>query len=162
MSTAPDWNLPPDFAPVRFPIPDAAKIAVRPLLGADEPVVVSLANDDNAIVLLGTPRNLWVIKLGALSAGAAGVNVRPFPWAGLERIVVTPLSVQLKFALHFRSSNGRTVEFGKRALLGKPFVENLAGFDGDNGQIAARALLQIWEHGRGILSGDKTCFPRNS
>ena len=154
MSTSPDWNLPPDFAPVRFPIPDAAKTAVRPLLGADEPVVVSLANDDDAVVLLGTPRNLWVVKLGALSAGAAGVNVRPFPWEGLERIVITSLSVQLKIALHFRSSNGRTVEVGKRAQLGQPFVENLAGFDGDNGQIAARALLQIWEHQRGLPMGE--------
>ena len=148
MSNAAQWGLPPEFSPARFPIPDDAKAAVRPMLGGAEPVVISLANDENAIALVGTPQRLLVVKLSGLSAGAAGVNVREFPWEGIARIVATPLSFQLKIALHFRSSNGRTVEVGRRAHLGKANVENLAGFDLDNGNAAVAAMMQIWESKR--------------
>ena len=148
MSNAAQWGLPPEFSPARFPIPDDAKAAVRPMLGEAEPVVISLANDENAIALVGTPQRLLVVKLSGLSAGAAGVNVREFPWEGIARIVATPLSFQLKIALHFRSSNGRTVEVGRRAHLGKANVENLAGFDLDNGNAAVAAMMQIWESKR--------------
>ena len=148
MSSATQWGLPPEFAPVRFPIPDDAKAAVRPLLGEAEPVVISLANDEDAIALVGTPQRLLVVKLSGLAAGAAGVSVREFPWEGITRIVATPLSFQLKIALHFRSSNGRTVEVGRRAQLGKAGVDNLAGFDLDNGNAALAAMMQIWESKR--------------
>lgn len=148
MSSAAQWGLPPGFAPVRFPISDDAKAAVRPLLAESEPVVISLANDEDAIALVGTPQRLLVVKLSGLSAGAAGVAVREFPWAGITRIVATPLSFQLKFALYFRSSNGRTVEVGRRAQLGKAGVENLAGFDLDKGNAVLAAMMQIWESQR--------------
>lgn len=142
----PDWDLPPDFAPVRYPVSEEVKTIVRPLLGANEPVIVSLTNDEDAIALLATPDRLLAIKIGGLSAGAAGVNVREFPWAGLTNIVTTQVGLQMKVALHFRSSNGRTVEVGRRAQLGKPAVENLAGFDAQMGGAACAALTQIWNH----------------
>ena len=148
MSNATRWGLPPEFTPLRFPISDEAKAAVRPLLTAGDPVVISLANDEDAIALIGTPQRLLVVKLSALGAGAAGVKVREFPWEGIERIVATPLSFQLKIALHYRSSNGRTVEVGRRAKLADAAVENLAGFDLDNGNAAVAAMLQIWESRR--------------
>ena len=148
MSNASSWGLPADFTPVRFPIPDAAKAAVRPLLDEAEPVVISLANDEDALVLVGTPQRLWVVKLSGLAAGVAGVAAREFPWEGISRIVATPLSFQLKIALHFRSSNGRTIEVGRRAQLGRAGVENLAGFDLDNGQAALSAMMKIWESKR--------------
>ena len=74
--------------------------------------------------------------------------MREFPWEGIARIVATPLSFQLKIALHFRSSNnGRTVEVGRRAQIGRrAVVENLAGFDLE--QRPGRrltAIMQIWE-----------------
>lgn len=145
----PLWNLPPHFVPVRFPISDAVKNVVRPLLGANEPVIVSLTNDEDAITLLATPERVFAVKIGGLSAGAQGVTVREFPWEGLTNIVVTPLSFQLKVALHFRSSNGRTVEVGRRAQMGKPAVENLAGFDAEKGGQACAAIISIWNHKRG-------------
>jgi len=149
MSDVTQWGLPPEFTPVRFPIPDDAKIAVRPLLGQGDPVVISLANDEDALALVGTPQRLLVVKLSALGAGAAGVKVREFPWEGITRIVATPLSFQLKIALHYRTSNnGRTVEVGRRAKLGDAAVENLAGFDLDNGNAVLAAMMQIWESKR--------------
>ncbi len=148
MSNATQWGLPADFTPARFPIPDEAKAAVRPLLTPGDPVVISLANDEDAIVLAGTPQRLLVVKLSGLSAGASGVAVREFPWEGITRIVATPLSFQLKIALHFRSSNGRTIEVGRRAQLGKAGVENLAGFDLDNGNTVLAAMMKIWESKR--------------
>lgn len=149
MSNATQWGLPPEFSPVRFPIPDEAKAVVRPLLGSAEPVIISLANDEDALILVGTPQRLLVVKLNALGAGAAGVKVREFPWQGIARIVATPLSFQLKIALHYRTSNnGRTVEVGRRAKLGDAAVENLAGFDLESGNAALAAMLQIWESKR--------------
>ena len=148
MSNAAQWGLPADFTPARFPIPDEAKTAVRPLLTPGDPVVISLANDEDALILVGTPQRLLVVKLSGLSAGAAGVAVREFPWEGITLIVATPLSFQLKIALHFRSSNGRTVETGRRAQLGRAGVENLAGFDLENGNTVLAAIMQIWESKR--------------
>ena len=149
MSNATQWGLPPEFTPVRFPLSDEAKAAVRPLLGQGDPVVISLANDEDAIALVGTPTRLLVIKLSELGAGAAGVKVREFPWEGITRIVATPLSFQLKIALHYRSSNnGRTVEVGRRAKMGEAAVENLAGFDLDNGNAILTAMMQIWDNKR--------------
>ena len=149
MSNATKWGLPPEFAPARFPISDDAKAAVRPLLTAGDPVVISLANDEDAIALVGTPQRLLVVKISALGAGAAGVKVREFPWQGIARIVATPLSFQLKIALHYRSSNnGRTVEVGRRAKLADAAVENLAGFDLEQGNAVFAAMLQIWESKR--------------
>ena len=145
----PAWNLPPDFAPVRFPINDEVKAIVRPLLGPNEPVIVSLTNDENAIALLATPDRVFAIKIGGLSAGASGVSAREFPWDGLTDIVATTLGLQLKIVLHFRSSNGRTVEVGRRAHLGKPATEALAGFDSETGQAVCAALIAIWKHKTG-------------
>ena len=149
MSDVTKWGLPPEFTPVRFPIPDDAKAAVRPLLGQGDPVVISLANDEDAIALVGTPGRLLVVKISELGAGAAGIKVREFPWEGIARIVATPLSFQLKIALHYRSSNnGRTVEVGRRAKLADAAVENLAGFDLEQGNAALAAMMQIWESRR--------------
>ena len=149
MSNAIQWGLPPEFAPARFPIPDDAKAAVRPLLKAGDPVVISLANDEDAVILIGTPQQLLVVKISELGAGAAGVKVREFPWQGIARIVATPLSFQLKIALHYRlSNNGRTVEVGRRARLADAAVENLAGFDLEQGNVVLVAMMQIWESKR--------------
>ena len=148
------WNLPPDFAPVRYPVSDEIKNIVRPMLGANEPVIVSLTNDEDAITLIGTPNRLLTIKTGGLSAGAAGLSVREFPWEGLTDIVTTVLGLQMKIALHFRSSNGRTVEVGRRAQLGKPAIENVAGFDAEMGNAACAALIQIWKHKSGAGTED--------
>ena len=144
----PNWNLPPDFVPVCYPVSDEVKAIVRPLLGAAEPVIISLTNDEDAIALLATPDRVLSVKIGGLSAGATGVAVREFPWDGLTEIVATQLGLQMKLALHFRTSNGRTVEVGRRAHLGKPAVENLAGFDAETGHAVCAALLLVWNHKR--------------
>ena len=43
------WGLPPGFEPVRQPIPDAAKQVLLPMLSADEPVLVMIANEGDSI-----------------------------------------------------------------------------------------------------------------
>ncbi len=156
MNTPAAWNLPADFVPFRQPVSDEVKATVRPMLGENEPVILSLTNDEGGLTLVGTPLRLLSIKTGELGAGAAGVKVRDFPWEGITRIVSTPLSFQLKIALHFRSTNGRTVEVGRRAQLAKAQIENLAGFDLDKGNALVAAMMQIWESKRddNLLTGE--------
>lgn len=142
----PAWNLPPGFAPARCLISDEIKNAVRPLLGPNEPVIISLLNDENAIAILGTPDRVLSVKIGGLSAGATGLSIREFPWEGLTDIVATTLGLQTKIVLHFRSSNGKTVEVGRRAHLGKPASETLAGFDSEKAAAVCAALIAVWKH----------------
>lgn len=144
MDSSQQWGLPPDFSPARFTISDEVKAALRARLTPGDPVVISIANESDTVSIVATPGCLWTVKTGSLGAGAAGVSIREYPWEGLTNIVQTPMTHNLKIALHFRSNDGRTVEVGRRAMLAKPAVENLMPFESEAGAEVCRALLQIW------------------
>ena len=143
MDNNPNWGLPPAFTPVRYAVSDAAKSAVRPLLAANEPVIISLGNEGNSVSLVGTPRRLFVIKISDLGGGAAGAKIREFPWEGIAQIVKRPQTHNLTLALHFRSNDGKTVEVGRRAALAKPAVDNLMAFEIAAGEEIFLVLMQM-------------------
>ena len=152
--TAVSWGLPPDFDPVRYPIPDAAKAVVRPLLGSNEPVLVTLSNEGDSISLIATPLRILAVKTGDVQAGATGASVKEYPYEGITDMKIQSAAINVKIALHFKSTNnGRTVEVGQRARLAKDHVDNLMPFESAAGQQAFEAIQAIWVHKTG---GKKT------
>ncbi|RYG75422.1 hypothetical protein EON80_00740 [bacterium] len=150
MDMAEQWGLPPGFAPVRYSISDDAKNALRGQLPAGEPVVISISNEGDTVAIVATPSRLFSVKTGSLGAGAGGASVREYPWEGVFDFVMTPMTHNLKIAIHFRSSDGRKVEVGRRAMMGKPVVDNLMPFEIEGGQQVYRALLQVWNYKRAM------------
>ena len=144
------WGLPEDFAPVRFAIPDAAKEAVRPLLGSNEPVLVMLSNEGNSVSLIATPLRVLAVKTGDVQAGATGSSVKEYPYEGITDMKIQSAAINVKIALHFKSTNnGRTVEVGQRARLAKDHVDNLMPFESTAGAQAFKAIYDIWVHKTG-------------
>ena len=144
------WGLPEDFEPVRFPIPDAAKQAVRPLLGANEPVLVTLSNEGDSISLIATPLRVLSVKTGEQQAGAAGVTIKEYPYEGIADMKISSAAINVKITLHFKSSNnGRTVETGLRARLAKDHTDNLMPFESTAGAQAFKAIYDVWVHKTG-------------
>lgn len=150
-SASQQWGLPPDFSPVRYAISDAAKNALRPLLNG-EPVVISLANESDTVAMVATPERLFAVKTGELGSGAGGVALREFPWEGVENLVMTPVTHNLRIAVHYRTSNGKTVEVGRRARLAKAAVEYLMPFEKAAGEAVFEALRALWEWKKGALT----------
>jgi hypothetical protein len=148
MNNTQSWGLPPEFVPVRYALSDATKNALRGLMQPNEPVVVSIANEGDTVSLVATPERLFAVKTAQMGAGASGVSVKEFPWEGVFNLVMTPMSFNLKIAVHFRSNDGRKVEVGRRALLAKPAVENLMPFELAAGEEAFNALMQLWNNKR--------------
>lgn len=145
MNAAAQWGLPPEFAPVRYAISDDAKNVVRGLLQPNEPVIVSISNEGDAVTIVATPYRVFVIKTNSYGAGASGAAVREFPYEGIERIVMRPQVLNLTLALHYRTSDGKKVEVGRRAKLAKPAVDNLMAFEIAAGEEVYDALFKIWE-----------------
>lgn len=152
MDSAQRWGLPPGFTPARYTISDEVKMALRERLTPGDPVVVSIANESDTVSIIATPTRLFTIKTGALGAGAAGIAVREYPWEGVFNLVQTPMTHNMKIAVHFRSNDGRTVETGRRAMLAKPAVENLMPFESEGGAEVFGALLQIWNTRRAVVA----------
>jgi len=145
MDTSEKWGLPPAFAPLRFEIPDAAKEAARRELHAGEPVIVSIANEDDVITLLATPERLLSIRLQEMGVHAGQPQFKTFPWDGIFDITLRPQSERVSLVIAYRSSdNGKTVEVGKRAILGKEKQDVFAPFIKEEGEAVFRALLQVW------------------
>ena len=136
--------LPANFVPARYAVSDEVKAALQPLFGVNEPVLVSISNESDTIAIVATPQRMWTVKTGALGAGATGVALREYPWEAVFNIVQTPMTHNLKIAIHFRSNNGKTIEVGRRALLAKPAIENLMPFENQSGSEVYEALLQLW------------------
>lgn len=145
MDTFEKWGLPSDFAPARFPVSDAAKNAVRPVLGANEPVIVSLQNDDEVVSILATPGRILVVRVQETGIAAGGATVKSFPWPGVFELTMRPQAFNVSLVIEYRTSdNGKTVEIGRRALLGKAKSDILAGFPKEEGEAVFQALLQLW------------------
>lgn len=146
MSIAEQWGLPPDFQPVRFEIQENVKAVMRDVLNANEPVIVSITNRSGSITLLATPQRLFSVKTGNLSgAGVTGCQVKEYPWEGIDKLIAQQAADNLRVALHYRSSNGVTVETGRRAKMGRPAVDYLTPFEWDNGSLAFAAIYAVWE-----------------
>lgn len=142
------WGLPNEFVPVRFAIADEIKQLLRPMLGAGEPAVVTLANIEGVVTLVGTPQRLFVVRSGEASAGVTGFSSREFPWLSVTKLTLAHGGQSVKLMVGFRTSNGRTAEVGRRAAMGRDAVENALGFDSAQGNAAFGALHQIWQHVR--------------
>ncbi len=153
------WGLPPGFVPVRSAIADEVKVLLRPMLNAGEPAVVTLANVEEAVTLIGTPQRLFVVRTGDVAAGATGASVRELPWAGVTKLTLSHTCQNVKLAIGFRTSNGRTAEVGRRAVMGRDAVENVLGFEAAQGQAAFAALHQIWQHVKATESASGSVLP---
>ena len=144
------WGLPEGFQPVRYPIPDAAKEVLRPLLTANEPVLVTLANEGNTITLVATPLRVLSVKTGEQVAGAAGAAVKEYPYEGITDMKIQSAAINVKIAIHFKTTNkGRTVEVGQRAKLAKDHVDNIMPFESTAGAEAFKAIYDVWVHKTG-------------
>ena len=148
ISDAARWGLPEGFVPVRFAIADEIKELLRPLLNAGEPAVVTLANIEGVVTLVGTPQRLFVVRSGQASAGVTGFSAREFPWEGVTKFTLAHAGAAVKLSVGFRTSNGRTAEVGRKAAMGRDATENALGFEAGQGQEAFAALHQIWQHVR--------------
>lgn len=147
MINASQWGLPPDFVPVRFAIPEDAKNAVRPLLGANEPVIVSLSNDEELISLVATPGRVLSIRAQEIGIGAGGAQIKSYPYPGIFDLTMRPQPLIASIVIEYRTSdNGKTVEIGRRAALGKPKSDVFTGFSREQGEAAFAALMQLWQH----------------
>ena len=153
MDVATQWGLPEGFQPVRYAISDSVKEILRGLLRPNEPVVISLANEGDTISLVGTPYRLFAVKTNPLMSGAAGNNARDFPWEAITDLKLGQAALNVKFSVHFRSSNGRTPEVGRRAAMGKPVVENYMPFESAAGQEVFAAMTAIIAHKREASQG---------
>ena len=145
---AAQWGLPLGFQPVRYPVSDDVKLLIRDLLNANEPVIVSISNEDDTISLIGTPQRLFSVRTGA-TAGVTGFNVREFPWEGITSLVLQSGSLNVKIVVSYRTTgDGRTVEVGRRAAMGRPAVDNLMPFETTAGTAVFEAIHSIWHHKR--------------
>lgn len=160
MDSVTRWGLPEGFVPVRYVVSDEVKDLVRSELQPDEPVLVSLANEGGNVTLIATPQRLLGIRSGAASAGVTGFSLKEFPWPGITKIVLQQATATVKFVVHFRSTDGRTVALGRRAALGKDASENYMPFDPTAGHEAFAAIHQLWEHKRhdGQADGSTDAF----
>ena len=148
--TATKWGLPPDFEPVRTPIPEEAKQVLRPMLEANEPVLVTISNEGNSITLIATPLRVLSVKTGGAQAGATGASVKEYPYEGITDMKIQSAAINVKIALHFKTTNnGRTVEVGHRAKLAKDHVDNIMPFESVGGAEAFKAIYDIWVHKTG-------------
>jgi len=154
MDASQKWGLPPDFAPARFAIPDDAKNAVRAELSAGEPVIVSLSNQDELVTLLATPRRVLAVRVQEMGVNAGTLGVKSFPWDGIADITMRPQNQVVSLVIAYKTSDGgKTVEVGKRAILGKDKSDIFAPFNKDEGEAVFRALLQVWNWKKANPSG---------
>jgi hypothetical protein len=146
MDAATQWGLPPGFQPARFSVPDGVKEVVRGVLHANEPVIVSITNEGDNISVIATPERVLAVRAGGAGAGVTGFSVKEYPWAGITNLVLQQMALNAKYAIHYRTSDGRTVEIGRRAAMGKPAIDNLMPFESEAGAEAFEALHSVWQH----------------
>lgn len=144
---AAQWGLPPGFQPVRHAIPDVVKEVVREMLGPNEPVIVTLSNEGDTISIVATTQRMFTARTGDLGgAGVTGCKLMEFPWEGITNIVKQQAGPNVKIAIHYKTKDGRTVETGMRAKMGKDAVDNAMPFENEAGTEAFEALNAVWLH----------------
>jgi hypothetical protein len=148
------WGLPAGFRPVLYALPDEVKELVRGLLGANEPVVVALANQSDNIFLIATPQRLFSVRHG-MGAGVTNFTVKEFAWDALTDLKMQQAPLNTKIMLSFHSRDGRNPESGPRAKQWKLVTDNLMPFDTEQGTNAFAALQSIWVHKTASIAGDE-------
>ena len=139
------WGLPAEFEPIRYAIPALAVYVVRPLLEADEPVLVTVSNEGDSISIVATPTRLFSIKTGGSQAGVTGATVKEYPYEGVTDLKIQSAAINVKIVVHFKSTNnGRTVETGHRAKMAKDSTDNLMPFESTAGAQAFKAIYDVW------------------
>jgi hypothetical protein len=140
------WGLPAGFQPVRYPLDEDVKEVMRDVLAPGEPVIVTLANESRTVSVIATPYRLFVARSGLAGAGVTGYNVKEFPWAGITNMVMQRASLNVKFVFSYKTSDGRTVEVGRRAKLGKDAKDNVMPFEPAAGAEVFETLQNLWRH----------------
>ena len=152
MDAATQWGLPPGFQPARYSVPDDVKEVVRGVLHANEPVIVSITNEGDNISIIATPERLLAVRAGGAGAGVTGYNVKEFPWEGITNLVLQQMALNAKFAIDYKTSDGRTVEVGRRAAMGKAAVDNLMPFEVTAGSEVFEALHAVWQYKKAMAA----------
>jgi hypothetical protein len=148
------WGLPEDFEPVRYAVNDDIKALVRDLLGPDEPVLVTVANESDSISLIATTQRIFTIRSGGATAGVTGFTTREFPWEALTDMRLQSGALNVGISLHFQSKDGgRTAEVGVRAKFGKPAVDKIMPFESAAGTTAFEAIHSLWHYRRSVQQG---------
>jgi hypothetical protein len=145
MDIAQSWGLPEGFSPVRYPIEDGVKDVVRGVLVANEPVVVTVANESATVSVVATPQRLLVVKSGAAGAGLTGFNTKEFPWEAITNLIFAPVSINCKYSICYKSASGK-VATGTRAKLGKDAKDDVMPFETVAGEEAFQAIYAIWHY----------------
>ncbi len=144
MDISEKWGLPPGFAPVRFEVSDDAKAAVRPILGAGEPVILSLQNEEETVALIGTPGRVLSVRAQEMGVNAGASLVKSFPWPGVFELTMRPQAGTVSLVIEYPTTDGgKTVEVGVRAKLAKTKQDVFAGFPKEEGEAVFRAMLQV-------------------
>lgn len=143
------WGLPAGFQPVRFAINDQVKQIIRGLLGANEPVIVTVANESDNVAIVATTQRVFTVRTGQ-GAGVTGVTTREFPWEAITDMRLTQMGTNVKIAIHFKSKDGgRTAETGKRAAFGKDATDELKPFETNAGTTAFEAIHVVYHFQKG-------------
>jgi len=144
MDISEKWGLPPGFCPVRFVVSEDAKNAVRGVLGAGEPVIVSLQNAEETVALIATPGRVLSVKAQEMGVNAGASLIKSFPWPSVFDLTMRPQASGVTLVIEFPTNDGgKTAEVGIRAKLAKTKQDVFAGFDKEEGEAAYRAMLQI-------------------
>jgi polysaccharide biosynthesis transport protein len=154
------WGLPAGFQPVRHPIADDVKEAVRPLLDTSHPVVISAATQDHAAAVIATRQYLFLTRRGATlgtpDGTGSGIEVCQVPWADVTHLALQVAPDQVDIAIHFRRgdadgigiSNGhgadRRTSPAEQPTSRKDIVEELKPFETVAGMQAFQAMQAIW------------------
>ena len=146
MDIAERWGLPEGFRPVRHPIEEEVKAVAREVLGANEPVLVSISNGEGTVSVLATPQRLIVMKSGASAAGATGFNTKDYAWDGVTNLIFAPVSLNCKYSICYKTTGGGKVETGRRAKMGKDAKDDVMPFEPAAGEEAFNAIYAIWHH----------------
>ena len=139
------WGLPEGFAPVLMPLPDEIKSQMRPLLRANEPVIIALGNEGDSLFLVATTERVFSVRSG-ITAGTSGLQVREYSYQEIADLKMLQSPLNVKITLSFHSRDGRKAESGARAKQWKLYTDQLMPFETARGVQAFGALQKVWVH----------------
>ena len=147
MDIAQRWGLPESFTPIRYAISEETKEMMRGVLEPNEPVVATIANEGDTVIVIATPQRLFTIKTKTIGgAGVTGFNTKVFPWEAITNLVLQPATLNVVFQIHYKSNDGIKVEVGRRAKMAKDTTDKVMPFETEAGTQFFQAVYGIWHH----------------